>query len=231
MPFTVSRSVTRIPWVGMCAQVYPPSWVAYNCGPNAQALTPSRDRIWPAPVPPFGAPVTGAGEPCQVLPRSLVIAIEVQSYALGGPQCPGVPAWPITHPVYVDTKVTEDAAKLGGTGAFCGGVGVEEVTSGPEVPVCAEPAGLGEERCAGVDELDSAVGWPLKPPDRTSRGTVIAPASTTTAPAAVSAARPAFRRRARLLICSKVPGCGCKGVTRVSSQVSMSSRGSSMGFP
>src|SRR5690349_721786 len=99
MPATVSRSVTRIPWVGICVQVSPPSWVAYSCGPNAQALTPSRERIWPAPVAPFGAPVTGACEPCQVLPLSLVMAIEVQSYALGGPHYPGVPAWPITHPV------------------------------------------------------------------------------------------------------------------------------------
>src|SRR5215472_9270772 len=115
MPFTVSRSITRIPWVGMCAQVCPPSWVANNCGPNAQALVPFRERIWLAPVPPFGALVTGACEPCQVLPPSLVIAIEVQSYAFGGPQCPGAPAWPITHPVSTDTKVTDEAAKLSGT--------------------------------------------------------------------------------------------------------------------
>src|SRR5690348_6373619 len=102
MPCTVSRPVTRIPCVGIRAQCCPPSWVAYNCGPNAQALTPSRERIWPAPVAPFGAPVTGAGTPCQVEPPSSVAATEVQSYALGGPQCPGVPACPITHPVLVE---------------------------------------------------------------------------------------------------------------------------------
>src|SRR6516164_11402760 len=128
----------------------------------------------------------------------------------------------------MDTKVTEEAAKLDGTAGRLGAVGVGEAVSGLEVRVWAEPAGLGEERCTGVDELDSAVGCPPKLPDRITRGTVIAPASTTTTPAAVSAARAAFRRRARLLIRSKVPGCGSKGVTRVSSQVSMSSRGSSM---
>src|SRR5689334_5706636 len=230
MWLTVSRPVTRIPWVGICAQVCPPSWVAYSCGPNAQALVPFRERIWPTPVPPFGAPVTGACEPCQVEPPSLVMATEVQSYALGGPQRPGVPAWPITHPVFVDTKVTEEAAKLAGTGADVG-VGVAELTAGPPVPLTDGRAGPGEDPCAVAVERGWAMGVLPAGPFRISRGTVIAPASTTTAPAAVSAARPVFRRRARLLICSKVPGCGCKGVTRVSSQVSMSSRGSSMGFP
>src|SRR5437764_6444191 len=230
MWLTVSRPITRIPWVGTTAQCRPPSWVAYNCGPNAQALTPSSDRIWLTPVPPSGAPVTGAGTPCQVVPPSLVAATEVQSYALGGPQCPGVPAWPITHPVLVDTKVTEEAAKLAGTGGGAVGVGVADWASGPEVPVEAGWPGP-VEGWAGVAVPDIATGVLPTGPDRISRGTVIAPASTTTAPAAVSAARPAFRRRARLLICSKVPGCGCKGVTRSSSQVSMSSRGSSMGFP
>src|SRR5215467_2258544 len=135
MPFTVSRPVTRIPWAGICAQVCPPSWVAYSCGPNAQPLTPSRERIWLTPVPPFGGPVTGAGTPCQAVPASLVAATEVQMSGLGGPQCPGVPAWPITHPVAVDTNVTEEAAKLGGTGGGAVVVGVAEGWACPGVPV------------------------------------------------------------------------------------------------
>ena len=134
--------------------------MAYNCGPNAQALTPFRDRIWLTPVPPSGAPVTGAGTPCQVEPPSSVAATEVQTSGLGGPQCPGVPAWPITHPVLVDTNVTEEAAKLAGTAGGAVGVGVADWSSGPEVPVAVGWAGPGEERCTGVAGPSCAMGVP-----------------------------------------------------------------------
>src|SRR5262249_24842581 len=55
-PSTVSRLVTRMPCIATFAQDRPPSWVAYNCGPNAQPLTPSRNRSWLTPVAPSGAP-------------------------------------------------------------------------------------------------------------------------------------------------------------------------------
>jgi hypothetical protein len=44
----------------------------------------------------------------------VVRAIEVQYWVA---QCPGEPAWPITQPVRLLTKVTEDGWKLTGTGA------------------------------------------------------------------------------------------------------------------
>jgi hypothetical protein len=136
----------------------------------------------------------------------------------------------MTQPSLVDTKVTEEAAKLGGTGAEVG-LGVAEVTSGPEVPEAdgrTEPAVF---CCTGVVEPDTAAGAPPTCLDCTSCGTTIAAATTTAAAPAAMAACPSLRRRARFLIWSKVPGRGSKGVTRSSSQVSMSSRGSSMGFP
>src|SRR5690348_14753066 len=231
-PLTVSRPVTRIPWVGIRCQVRPLSWVAYNCGPNAHPWTPSSDLTWLTPVPPSGGPVTGAGMPCQIWPASSVRASEVQMLGSGGPQWPGVPTWPMTHPVDWETNVTEEAAKFGGTRSDVGeGVGVAEPSSDPAVPEDDGLAGLGELCCAGVVELDSATGAPPTCPGSTSRGTMIAPAATTAAPATARVACPSLRRRARFLTCSKVPGRGSKGVTRSSSQVSMSSRGSSMSFP
>src|SRR5262249_43066498 len=134
-PLTVSRPVTRIPWVGIRCQAWLPSWVAYNCGPNAHPWTPLRDLIWPTPVLPSGGPVTGAGMPCQVGRARWVRATEGQMWGSGGPQWPGVPAWPMTQPVYVETNVTEEAAKLGGTRSdACDGDGVAEPSSCPAVP-------------------------------------------------------------------------------------------------
>src|SRR5690349_6361011 len=231
-PLTVSRPVTRIPWVGIRCQVWLPSWVAYNCGPNALPWTPSRDLIWLTPLLPSGAPDTGAGLPSQLRPASLVRATEVQMLGSGGPQWPGVPAWPMTHPVLVETNVTEEAAKLGGTRSDTGGGGgVAEPSSGPAVAEGDGWGGLVEFWGAGVVELELARGVSPTCLGSTRRGTAIAPATTTAAPATAMAACPSLRRRARFLTCSKVPGRGSKGVTRSSSQVSMSSRGSSMGFP
>ena len=65
---TVSRSVTRSPWVSTGAQVLPPVWVTHSSGPNAHPSFRLRNLIWLTPVAPSGAPVSGAGTPAQVLP-------------------------------------------------------------------------------------------------------------------------------------------------------------------
>src|SRR5215472_2674296 len=65
----------------------------------------------------------------------------------------------------------------------------------------------------------------------TKWGTVTAAATITAAPPAAMPAWVSLRLRARFLIPSKVPGFGSNGFTRSLSQMSMSSRGSSMGFP
>src|SRR5215470_20058686 len=138
----------------------------------------------------------------------------------------------MTQPVLVETNVTEEAAKLGGTEASVGeGFGVAVLAWGPEVPEGDGWAGLDEARCTGVGEPDCASGVSPTCLASTIRGTNTAPAATRAAPAAAMAACLSLRRRARFLTCSKVPGRGSKGVTRSSSQVSTSSRGSSMGFP
>jgi hypothetical protein len=66
------------------------------------------------PVVLSGPPVDGAGRPCQVWPPSLVRATDVQMLGLALAQCPGVPAGPSTHPVLVESQVTEEGRKLGG---------------------------------------------------------------------------------------------------------------------
>ena len=101
---TVSRSVTRSPWVSTCVQVCPPVSVAHSSGPNAQPSVRLRNLTWLTPVAPSGAPVIGACTPAQVRPALSVRAIEVQYWVA---QWPGVPAWPITQPVSVPTNVTE----------------------------------------------------------------------------------------------------------------------------
>ena len=117
---TVSRAVTRRPFVTTWVQVWPPSCVANSPGPNAHPSDRLRNRTWLTPVAPSAGPVTGAGTPVQVFPASSVRAIEVQ-YCVA--QCPGVPAWPITQPVSVPMKVTEVGRKLDGTGAGVEGHG------------------------------------------------------------------------------------------------------------
>ena len=111
---TVSRSVTRCPWVSTCAQTCPPSWVAHSSGPNAHPSSRLRNRIWLTPVAPSAAPVSGAGTPAQLSPASSVRATDVQNSVA---HCPGVPACPITQPVSVPTKVTEEGRKSAGTGS------------------------------------------------------------------------------------------------------------------
>ena len=101
---TVSRPVTRSPWVLTCVQVRPPVWVTHSSGPNAQPSVRFRNLIWLTPVAPSGAPANGAGTPAQVRPALSVRATEVQYWVA---QRPGVPAWPITQPVPVPTNVTE----------------------------------------------------------------------------------------------------------------------------
>src|SRR5271165_2656943 len=75
---TVSRSVTRSPWVSTCVQVCPPVWVTHSSGPNAHPSLELRNLTWLTPVAPSAAPVIGAGAPAQVRPALSVRAIEVQ---------------------------------------------------------------------------------------------------------------------------------------------------------
>ena len=104
----VSRSVTRAPRVSTWFHVFPASCVAHSSGPNAQPLVPSRNLMPLTPCAPLGPVVAGAGPPCQVLPASLVKAIDVQMYGLLLlAQVPGVPAWPMTQALLVLTNVTE----------------------------------------------------------------------------------------------------------------------------
>src|ERR1700758_3011841 len=135
----------------------------------------------------------------------------------------------MTQPVPADTKVTEDGAKFAGT---AGGTGELALGDGETV---GEAVGFAGWVRAGV-----GVPWPGPTDDWTpvgvtgevmKRGMVTAAATITAAPPAAAAACPSLRRRGRLLIRSNVPGCGSNGVTRSLSQRSMSSRGSSMGFP
>src|SRR5689334_22718678 len=70
----------------------------------------------PTPVGPLGAPVFGAGAPCQVLPASLVHATDVQMKGLALAHLPGVPACPITQALSALMNVTEEGWKLAGTG-------------------------------------------------------------------------------------------------------------------
>ena len=76
----------------------------------------SRNLIPPTPVSPLGAPVSGAGPPCQVCPASSVRAIDVQMYGSLLAHCPGVPAWPITQALCALTNVIDAGWKLAGTG-------------------------------------------------------------------------------------------------------------------
>ena len=64
----VSRSVTRSPAVRSSFQCAPPVWVTQSPGPKAQPSRRLRKRSWLTPVPPDGAPVSGALTPYQELP-------------------------------------------------------------------------------------------------------------------------------------------------------------------
>src|SRR5262249_21120692 len=87
-----SKSVTLLPLVFTWVQFCPALCVAHSSGPNAQPLTPSRNRSPLTPVAPTGPVVAGAGSPRQVLPVSPVRAIDVQMLGSGLAHVPGIPA-------------------------------------------------------------------------------------------------------------------------------------------
>src|SRR5579862_927086 len=178
---TVSRAVTRCPWVSTGAQVCPPSWVAHSCGPNAHPSSRLRNRIWLTPVAPSAAPVSGAGTPVQLFPALSVRATDVQNSVA---QCPGVPACPITQPVSVPTKVTEEGRKCAGTGNTGAAEGEGKVLGrAPPDSVTPPPVrGETEARPASAPATGGFTGVKF-----TTCGTVTAAATTTAAAPAVTA--------------------------------------------
>ena len=213
----VSRSVTRSPSVSTGVQVLPPVWVTNRPGPNAHPSVRSRNLIWPTPVAPSGAPVSGAGTPDQVLPASSVRATEVQ-YCVA--QWPGVPAWPITQPVWEPTKVTEVGRKSGGTG----GIRLALLAAVDGAALLGRRAGVAEVECP-APATGPDVGFSPSIGRLTTCGTVTAAATSTAAVLAVMASLRYLRRRARRLIRSNVPGGGGSGSIRSFSQASTSSWG------
>ena len=152
---------------------------------------------------------------------------------LGVAQWPGVPAWPITAPMFRPTNVTEVGWKFAGTklpDPAADSADPEGVTSAldrelglpPPVPVTVGWT------CTGC--VPAATGCPWLGPWLRSVpaicGTVAAAAITITIPAADITARPIFRRCARCWILPKVPGRGASGSTSAFSQSSIRSRGS-----
>jgi hypothetical protein len=136
-----------------------------------------RNRIWLTPVALSPAPVSGAGTPVQLSPASSVRATDVQNSVA---QCPGVPACPITQPVSVPMKVTEEGRKSAGTGSGAGGEGTGKVgrDAADDSPM---PSPVRVETEAGCPGSVPVAGG-LSTVKFTTCGTVIA-AATITAPA------------------------------------------------
>src|SRR5260221_11417964 len=151
-------------------------------------------------------------------------------------QWPGVPAWPITAPMDWLTKVTEVGWKFRGTWIPepCGDRNdVAGSTLMPEKGFGLWIRRLGVGGRGGDDGPPTATGRPgplwLCTGVEAILGTATAAATTITMPAVDITARPAFRRRARCLIRSNVPGGGARGSTSACSQASSRSR--SRGLP
>ena len=136
-----------------------------------------------------GAPVIGAGTPTQLAPALSVRATDVQ---YGVAQWPGVPAWPMTHPVSLPTNVTEVAAKSGGTWAVLGSECAAEPADGaadlgacPRLRVPPLLAGLD---AWGLAAAALACGfWLTCKTEVATRGTTMTTAATAAAAAAVTA--------------------------------------------
>src|SRR6516164_9720417 len=135
----------------------------------------------------------------------------------------------MTQPVAADTNVTDEGAKLIGTGGRPAGL---DAGVGEAVVAEGVGEGVGDGWDDGVAERPvTGVGFAVGCSLETIRfGTVTAAATITAAPPAATATCVSLRLRARFLIRSKVSGCGSNGFTRSLSQTSMSSRGSPMGF-
>ena len=165
----------------------------------------------------------------------------MQSALTGGPQLPGVPAWPITAPMCVPMNVTEVGRNLAGTGwpdppgdseEAAAGVGTAEDERPAGVPL-PPPGLLGAGRGSGGLDIALPSDWPAGwlNRDPATFGVKASPVTSTAAPAADTIARPALRRLACLLTRSKVPGGGGSGWTSASSQESISSRSLFTGIP
>src|SRR6516225_2679671 len=154
-------------------------------------------------------------------------------------QRPGVPAWPITAPIPWPTKVTEVGWKLRGTGASepagardapGDGTGLLDWELTPPLALLVT---AGREVGDGVPAATGRCGWPG--PGCCSMdaipGAAAAAAITIAAPATDIVARPTFRRCARWLIRSNVPGGGVSGSTSAFSQASILSCGSLIRAP
>src|SRR5258708_6214803 len=134
-------------------------------------------------------------------------------------QWPGVPAWPITAPMDWLTKGTEVGWKFRGTWIPepCGDRNdVAGSTLMPEKGFRLSILRLGVGGRGEDDGPPTATGRPgplwLCTRVEAILGTATAAATTITMPAVDITARPAFRRRARCLIRSNVPGGGARGL-------------------
>jgi hypothetical protein len=183
------------------------------------------------PVEPFGLPVSGAGRPCQVRPPSSVRATDVQISGLALSQCPGVPAGPMIQPVFSESQVAEEGWKSGGR---------YPAAADPEwaVPDAALldvawiasllPTASGD--CVAPLELTGfpasrlvLVGVVVRWSDMPTGTAMPTTAATAAALATETTALRTRRRRARLVISSKVPDGGSSGRTCWSSQRSSAS--------
>lgn len=147
--------------------------------------------------------VSGAGAPVQLSPASSVRATDVQNSVA---QCPGVPTCPITQPVSVPTKVTEEGRKAAGTGSGVAGEGTGKLgrDTADDSPM---PPPVRVETEAGCP-ASALVAGGLSTVKFITCGTVIAAVTITAADPSVTASLRCLRRRARRLIRSKEPGGG-----------------------
>jgi hypothetical protein len=169
------------------------------------------------------------------LPASLVHATDVQMAGLVLAHLPGVPACPITQALSVLMNVTEEGWKLAGTGPAGGDSTLAELPGlGVWLGACdgddvSKFALLGDCETLWLAALCPAAGFTGT--EEVVRCIEVSAGTATTTAAATGAADTTvtvslriFRRRARRVIISKVPGGGESGCTCSSSQLSSGSR-------
>jgi hypothetical protein len=160
--------------------------------------------------------------------------MDVQIVGMSDAQWPGIPAWPITAPVFGPTKVTEVGWKWAGTLV----VGFASVDATMDLPDgTGVPDGVRRMPALRMtwrgDPWLAALAVPCEPGlgrDGITFGNVANPTTSTAVPSADNAALALLRRRARFLIRSKVPGRGGSGSASAPSQESMWSPGSVTDF-
>jgi len=149
----VSSAVTRRPPVGIWVHVWPPSWVAHSCGPNAQPSLSVRNRTWLTPVAPAGPWVGGGVTARHAAPPASVRWSTTQPGAAGRSHRPAGTACPITQPVETPTKVTDSGGGATAPAGCAVGVGVG---AGAGLDACGRGCcGL----AAGLGETPAAVTW------------------------------------------------------------------------